>query len=198
MTGMRERKKAQNRAALLASGRKLFASKGVDATSMESVAADADISTPSLYNYFGSKDELLAAIIVQDLEAEIADAGTVVAKPPKPARSAYLKLIRIYFTAFDSIDRAMLRRFTAHAIAREDSAYIDYFGVDSQLLSQIEKMTIAMCDAGTLPQGTEPKRLARAVFSIANSEYYAYIADDEIRSDRVVKIIADQIDLLLS
>ncbi len=126
MTGMRERKKAQNRAALLASGRKLFASKGVDATSMESVAADADISTPSLYNYFGSKDELLAAIIVQDLEAEIADAGTVVAKPPKPARSAYLKLIRIYFTAFDSIDRAMLRRFTDEQLAT--SAVLSFTG----------------------------------------------------------------------
>jgi AcrR family transcriptional regulator len=197
VTGMRERKKAQNRAALLASGRKLFADKGVDATSMESVAADADISTPSLYNYFRSKDELLAAIIVQDLASEIVDADAVVATPPRPARSAYLKLIGIYFAAFDSIDRAMLRRFTAHAIGREDSAYIDYFGVDSQLLAQIEQMTVAMCDAGILPPGTEPKRLARAIFSIANSEYYAYIANDEIRSDRIVKIIADQFDLLL-
>lgn len=197
VTGMRERKKAQTRAALLASGRRLFAGKGVEATSMESVAADADISTPSLYNYFRSKDELLAAIIVQDLAAEIADADAVVAKPPRPARAAYLELIRIYFTAFDSIDRAMLRRFTAHAIGREDSAYIDYFGVDSQLLAQIEQMTVAMCDAGTLPPGTEPRRLARAVFSIANSEYYSYIANDEMRSDPTVKIIAEQFDLLL-
>ena len=60
-----------------------------------------------------------------------------------------------------------------------------------------EQMTVAMCDAGILPPETEPKRLARAILSIANSEYYAYIANDEMRSGQTVKIIADQFDLLL-
>ncbi|KAF0182424.1 MAG: hypothetical protein FD160_1235, partial [Caulobacteraceae bacterium] len=32
----------------------------------------ADVSTPSLYNYFGSKDELLAAIIVEDVAEGLA------------------------------------------------------------------------------------------------------------------------------
>lgn len=194
--GMRERKKAQTRGALIAAGRKLFVSRGLDGASMESVAAEADVSTPSLYNYFASKDELLAAIIVEDMAGGIARAQAFLAKPAKAPRPAYVALIRIYFEAFNAIDRTMLRRFTAHAIGREARADRDYFGVESQLMAQLGGMTAALQASGAIAPERDAELLTRAVFSIANSEYYAFVASDEARPEQTIKLIAAQIDLI--
>lgn len=56
----------QRRAQLIDVGRKLFASNGYDATSIEEVAEHAGVSKPVVYSHFAGKDELYAAIV--DLE----------------------------------------------------------------------------------------------------------------------------------
>lgn len=47
---------------LLASGERLFLAKGVAATSIDDVAAGADVAKGTFYLYFDSKEELLAAL----------------------------------------------------------------------------------------------------------------------------------------
>lgn len=51
------------RAAVLAVGRDLFLSRGFTRTAMADVAANADVSTATLYKYFASKEELFAAVV---------------------------------------------------------------------------------------------------------------------------------------
>ncbi|MBN8293311.1 TetR/AcrR family transcriptional regulator [Rhodobacter sp. NTK016B] len=60
---LRDRKKAQRRDALIAAATTLFGEKGVDATTLADIAEACDVSVPTVFNYFGSKDGLLMAII---------------------------------------------------------------------------------------------------------------------------------------
>jgi len=53
------------RSRILAAARDLCASKGFDATRMEEIAAAAGVSKGTLYNFFESKDDLVAATILQ-------------------------------------------------------------------------------------------------------------------------------------
>lgn len=62
-TGLRSRKKAKRRDEIIAAARALFASQGIDATTMADIAAAAGISAPTVFNYFGSKDGVLIALI---------------------------------------------------------------------------------------------------------------------------------------
>lgn len=62
-SGLRQRKKAQRREDIIAAARHLFAREGIDATTMADIAAAAVISTPTVFNYFGSKDGILMAMI---------------------------------------------------------------------------------------------------------------------------------------
>jgi AcrR family transcriptional regulator len=69
----------QRRAQLLDVGRALFAERGVDATSVEEVAARAGVSKPIVYDHFGGKDGLFDAVVdreVGDLLARFATALT--------------------------------------------------------------------------------------------------------------------------
>ncbi|MEX2205195.1 MAG: TetR/AcrR family transcriptional regulator [Myxococcota bacterium] len=59
---MRERKKHETRRRLLAEARRLFASPGYFATSIEQIAQAADVAPATLFNYFPSKDALVAEL----------------------------------------------------------------------------------------------------------------------------------------
>jgi AcrR family transcriptional regulator len=60
--GIRERKKASSRRQLVDAAAKLFAERGVEATTMDDIARAAGVSRTSVFNYFGYKEMLLCEI----------------------------------------------------------------------------------------------------------------------------------------
>lgn len=63
MSGLRERQKEQRRDAILVSAMKLFQTNGYTATTVEQIASDAEVSAPTVFNYFGSKQEILLSLV---------------------------------------------------------------------------------------------------------------------------------------
>ncbi len=61
--GLRDRKKARRRDEIIAAARELFSVQGIDATTIAEIAAAAEVSPPTVFNYFGSKDGILIAMI---------------------------------------------------------------------------------------------------------------------------------------
>lgn len=70
-TGRVERRQARTRAALIAAARRVFAAKSVEATTIAEIAQEADIAVGSFYNYFQTKDELLAALLESALGEQL-------------------------------------------------------------------------------------------------------------------------------
>lgn len=60
--GIRERKKADTRRALVDAASELFAERGVQATTMDDIAQAAGMSRTSVFNYFGHKEMILCEI----------------------------------------------------------------------------------------------------------------------------------------
>ena len=59
---------AARRAQLIEIGREVFAERGFGATSVEEIAARANVSKPILYDHFGGKEGLYAAVVDRELE----------------------------------------------------------------------------------------------------------------------------------
>jgi len=57
--GLRERKKARQRELIMKVGLELFRRRGYQRTTVQEIARRADISLPTFYAYFPSKDEIL-------------------------------------------------------------------------------------------------------------------------------------------
>ncbi len=65
--GRNERRKERTRGALLAAGQRLFGERGFEAATVAEIAEGADVAIGSFYNYFETKDELLAALLQETL-----------------------------------------------------------------------------------------------------------------------------------
>jgi AcrR family transcriptional regulator len=67
----RESNKTRNREKILAAGRVVFSTTGLDACSIRDVVRESGLSPGSFYNYFGTKEAVFAAL-VEDLLADVA------------------------------------------------------------------------------------------------------------------------------
>jgi AcrR family transcriptional regulator len=63
---------SQRRAQLLDVGRALFAEKGFDGTSIEEIAARAEVSKPVVYEHFGGKEGLYAVVVDREMQQLLA------------------------------------------------------------------------------------------------------------------------------
>ena len=65
----RARRRAETRARLLEAARATFARQGIDATRINEITDEADVGFGSFYNYFESKDAIVAAVVEETVEA---------------------------------------------------------------------------------------------------------------------------------
>jgi len=69
--GRNARRKARTRSGLLAAARHLFATRGVEETTIGEIAEQADTGVGSLYNYFRTKDDVIVALLEEELGKEL-------------------------------------------------------------------------------------------------------------------------------
>jgi AcrR family transcriptional regulator len=76
--GMRERKKAETRAALRQAALRLALERGVENVTAEAIAAVTDVAPRTFHNYFANKEE---AVVAELIERLIGLADTLRARP---------------------------------------------------------------------------------------------------------------------
>lgn len=69
----RSPRKARTRAALLAAAARVYARRGFDAATVDEVAEEAGFTKGAVYDHFGSKENLLVALLDEHLAAQIAE-----------------------------------------------------------------------------------------------------------------------------
>jgi AcrR family transcriptional regulator len=110
--GLRERKQRETRQRIAETGLKLFIEKGYDGTTLDEIAAAADISRRTFFSYFASKEEILIATLGDDvipaLRPTLLEESPDTA-PLKAARSCLLKLVSGYETKESIIIDGLLR-----------------------------------------------------------------------------------------
>ena len=87
MTSKRIRMSAgERREQLIDVARTLFAERGYDATSIEEIAASAQVSKPVVYEHFGGKEGLYAVIIDRELTLIYSTIVNALESDPSPRR----------------------------------------------------------------------------------------------------------------
>ncbi len=134
-TGLRERKKAQTRAAIQRHALHLFERDGYDATTMEQIAAAADVSPSTLYRYFPTKEDL---ILTDDYDPVLA--ATFRAQPPElPILEAFRAAVHEMLTALPAEERteAAARARLSYAIPEVRARALDHLFTTTDMITEL-------------------------------------------------------------
>lgn len=163
--GRRERKRRQTRERIEEAARTLFLERGFDATTIDDIAAAADISKRSFFDYFPSKEELVSAW--QDSFGAVLAAAVIA----RPAEEPLARVVEAAMTSSiaqatspQSIALAQLIRDTPALRARDHLKYARLEQTLTEALSaragsdaaaRVGIRLLAMIVVGTLRVGGE-------------------------------------------
>ena len=139
----------QRREQLLAVGRGLFAAKGFDGTSVEEIAARAEVSKPVVYEHFGGKEGIYAVIVdreVQGLTAALTGALAEGGHPKVMVERTALALLGYIETSEDGF-RILVR----------DSPVAQATGTFSSLIGDVAAQVEHILADQFKANGLEPK-----------------------------------------
>lgn len=120
MASLRERQKERRSREILAAATALIGEKGYDETSVEEIAARAEVGVATVYNYFGSKNELLHALLSAYIEKELARGATVVANPPQGMVDGMTALFNTYLDGMArTANKRLMQEFLAMAVSKQ-------------------------------------------------------------------------------
>lgn len=178
--GLRERKKARRRQEIVRAAAKLFARQGFDATTMAEIAHATGVSPPTVANYFGSKENILSALIFEGTEfARIQHLRT----PRKTGCSFVSVLGDLLCDCTRNTMRVAGKRVWRYAeatnIRRPNTEFERQFARnDAELLKLIAAV---LNDYDIVLRNREPPDvgfLAMVLFDRWTARYFAYIKDD--------------------
>jgi AcrR family transcriptional regulator len=109
--GLRERKKARTREAIIDAALDLFAGKGFEATTVEDIAAAAEVSPRTFFRYFDSKLDLVMARNAAKDEDHGDFAELLEARPPDEGPLEAMRNIFHEFLGDRLDDPSVLREF---------------------------------------------------------------------------------------
>jgi AcrR family transcriptional regulator len=171
-TGLRERKKALTRAAIQRHALRLFEEAGYTATTMEQIAAAADVSPSTLYRYFPTKEDL---ILQDDYDPMLAAAFR--AQPPElPILEAFRAAVDEVLTLVSADDQveAIKRARMSYTIPEVRARAMDHLFTTSDMLAELFAERLGRT-AGEL----EIRVLAGTVIGTTLAAQQAWIADPE-------------------
>ena len=139
MSGLRARQKADRDRRIVEAAAELFREAGYEGAKIEAIAAQAEVSVGTIYNYYQNKGDLLVAIVSMEVN-EVLNAGRgVVAEPPRNVGDALDTLIGIYIEhSLNYLSKEMWRQAMAISTQQPDSPFgRTYTALDRALAGQI-------------------------------------------------------------
>jgi AcrR family transcriptional regulator len=188
--GLRERKKAQTRDSLVECALLLFERQGYDATTIEDIAAAANVSPRTFFRYFDSKMELVRA--PKHGEGELAD--LVAARPPEEgvvtAIHQVLRSVILETLVHDDVAIRLIRVMLTTPSLR--AAAVDHFHEGTAELA-----AVCATRMGAEPGSLAPQVVAAAVGTTLWTVVDRWVADGAA-ADRLVPMVDEAFEVLTS
>lgn len=203
MTGLRERQKADRTRRILEAASSLFRAQGYDAVRIEDIAAAADVSAGTCYNYFSTKGDILLAIVAMEVEEVIEAGHEVVADPSPDVAEALDRLIRIYYGhSLLYLTKELWRRAIALTVEAPETPFSQrYLALDQLLIGQVSDLVAALQSRRLVRGDVDPGVLGRIVFNQLNQHFVEFVTQDPMPLadlHRISRRATDQLAVLMS
>ncbi len=199
MTGLRERQKAGRRRDILAAASQLFRKHGFADTSVEAIAALAEVGTGTVYNYFSSKGDLLMALVALDGEQARAKGERYIKRVHDDVQEAIFGLLAMYVDhALIHLTKELWRNAMATALTQADSPFgIGYAENDRLMAAQVGELITALQSQGKIRAGIDAHSAGSALFILVNGLFMQFVAQDKMPKTLLATRLRAQINVVV-
>lgn len=192
----RERRKQEIRAKVIEAAIHLFEENGFEETNLEQICEKAEISRPTFYSYYNSKQDLIQALSEKRwlaLASEIKNSSMTQHESTQEFIQSFFELTRIEIAKYGSLERELIR-FSMSRDNTED-------GENSRLLKAMTAMFFAMYTEGR-KRGDIGNRypidfLAETTMGCITSVMINWAYDPKYPIERMLEQTSDFIDQML-
>ncbi|MBA4095475.1 MAG: TetR family transcriptional regulator [Rhodospirillum sp.] len=180
MAGLRAKNKADRHQRIVEAAARLFRTQGYDTVKMEAIAAAAEVSIGTIYNYYKNKGDLLVAIVSMEVHEVLAAGERVIADPPRHAEKAVAKLIANYIEhALVYLSKEMWRQAMAITTQQPDSpSGVAYNELDEALARQTAKLIRKLQTLGLMQVGVDAQAIGEMIFNNTNMMFTIFVKQE--------------------
>jgi TetR/AcrR family transcriptional repressor of uid operon len=192
---LREQKKVRARADILTAANRLIAKKGYAATTMREIAAAANLSYQTLYNYFPSK-----ALIVQTMLTDIEKVDTRLAAIIGGSTGLIAKLhqiVRHYFDLVAHRERGLWREIVLEVIKSSPEVLALQALQGSVGYNVVRTLLRDAQAAGELDTYVDADLLAQTLHAITDYTFLRFVLEPNPSKVLTLKTLRSQIELLV-
>ena len=198
MAGLRERKKRAQRANMLAAAVDLFRTAGYEQTTMEEIARRAEVSPPTLYSYFPTKEALLVAVFWQAREDSRTFIDPILQNPPEDPIDAITDLIVADMAEMTSpAEKKLWREILAAQVRTHDQPRDEIFSYKFVFESHLQQMLRHLIERGRLSKALDHRVAAKTLYAVTWDVFSDLIADERVKPSDTRKWVEPQVQLIL-
>lgn len=195
---LREQQRSKRQRAILLAAAESFKRKGIDGSKMEEIAAAAQVSPGTLYNYFPSKDELVRSLtelyrldVSQQREA-------VLENPELKPQEAFCELYRLWIDGAEKyLSRDVWRYGQVVGLISNmaQPRHVAWLN-ELELIDAQEQLLKFHVGLSNLPETIDARAWAYCLHAVGFFWWMYYLGNDAIDSQFAKERISEQFELL--
>lgn len=181
MSGLREKHRADRHCRILEAATALFREAGYEGAKIEAIAAQAEVSVGTIYNYYQNKGDILVAIVSMEVN-EVLNAGHgVVASPPANVGDAIDTLVGIYIEhSLIYLSKEMWRQAMAISTQQPESPFgRTYAALDRALTDQVCALIDRLRALALISKDTDGRAVGELIFNNMNMMFIDFVKREE-------------------
>lgn len=195
--GLRSRQRRRRHRDIVFAAADLFAARGFAETTMEEIAAKAEVSPPTIYNYFRSKSDILLGLLEISKEMMDEPLDRIIENPAGDPIDVVCEFIRIDLQdGYDYRQKNVWRMISAAALEAQDEPRGAYMKVQSVFTRKLENLVRAMQARGSIHADVDPVIAAQILNALTRDCFRLYININAMSIDEMHARFRSQVTLL--
>jgi AcrR family transcriptional regulator len=194
MAGLRAKNRADRDGRILHAAARQFRSLGYEASRIEAIAAEAEVSIGTIYNYYQNKGDILVAIVSMEVDEVLIAGRHIIDRPPADAGKAVDALMSTYVEhSLVYLSKDMWRQAMAISTQQPTSPFgRTYSALDKALTKQCCTLIAKLKSLGVVQPGVDARGVGEMIFNNTNMMFIEFVKDEAMPIGRLRAAIRRQ------
>jgi len=195
---LRDRKKARQREALISAAVDLFRDVGFEKTRIEDIAAAAEVSVATVYNYFTTKQQILLAIVRKSIQDSQQLTTPIAENPPTNPVDAVVAIVRTDFGDMDrEADKKLWRELLA-SMTRDEENRAEIESLRGLFRNNLRQLIKRLIDRGDIRSTIDVEATTDIIYAIYAYHFRQLVCIKPMKTAAAIKSVRRDITALLS